>query len=393
MTAYPSIAELLKFGIFNLDLILSPTTLPRVFLIGRRSLSFFDTIEFNINFIAFSSSRASGSNSLTQVFFNFFVIACLLLFLKHSTIIYTIRIYYMHRALNENIIDKYCDSIWIEKGLSKNTIISYSLDLKGLQSWLQSNNKNLMNCSESDLNSFLATKFDNGIAASSITRSLSSIKGFYNWLQVSGSIQINPSELIESPKVGRKLPLNLSENDIDRLLDAPDCTTLRGKRDKTILELLYATGLRISELTNLELSQIDLKRGLIKILGKGGKERIVPIGETALDWVRDYLDNVRKDIINKNDNIYLFLSDKGTKLSRKLCWNFISSYSKQVLDNKSISPHSLRHAFATHLLNNGADLRSVQMLLGHSSLSTTQIYTHVAKERLIKFHNKFHPRG
>ena len=299
----------------------------------------------------------------------------------------------MHRALNENIIDKYCDSIWIEKGLSKNTIISYSLDLKGLQSWLQSNNKNLMNCSESDLNSFLATKFDNGIAASSITRSLSSIKGFYNWLQVSGSIQINPSELIESPKVGRKLPINLSENDIDRLLDAPDCTTLRGKRDKTILELLYATGLRISELTNLELSQIDLKRGLIKILGKGGKERIVPIGETALDWVRDYLDNVRKDIINKNDNIYLFLSDKGTKLSRKLCWNFISSYSKRVLGNKYISPHSLRHAFATHLLNNGADLRSVQMLLGHSSLSTTQIYTHVAKERLIKFHNKFHPRG
>jgi len=299
----------------------------------------------------------------------------------------------MHRALNENIIDKYCDSIWIEKGLSKNTILSYSLDLKGLQSWLQNNNKNLMNCSESDLNSFLATKFDNGIAASSITRSLSSIKGFYNWLQVSGSIQINPSELIESPKVGRKLPINLSENDIDKLLDAPDCTTLRGKRDKTILELLYATGLRISELTNLELSQIDLKRGLIKILGKGGKERIVPIGETALDWVRDYLDNVRKDIINKNDNIYLFLSDKGTKLSRKLCWNFISSYSKQALDNKYISPHSLRHAFATHLLNNGADLRSVQMLLGHSSLSTTQIYTHVAKERLIKFHNKFHPRG
>jgi integrase/recombinase XerD len=159
------------------------------------------------------------------------------------------------------------------------------------------------------------------------------------------------------------------------------------------LELLYATGLRISELTNLELSQIDFKRGLIKILGKGGKERIVPTGETALDWVKDYLDNVRKDIINKNDNIYLFLSDKGKKLSRKSCWKFISIYSKQVLDNKYISPHSLRHAFATHLLNNGADLRSVQMLLGHSSLSTTQIYTHVAKERLIKFHNKFHPRG
>jgi integrase/recombinase XerD len=277
--------------------------------------------------------------------------------------------------------------------LSKNTITSYSLDLKGLQSWLQSNNKNLISCSESDLNSFLATKFDNGISASSITRSLSSIKGFYNWLQVSGAIKINPTELLESPKVGRKLPINLSENDIDRLLDAPDCTTTRGKRDKTILELLYATGLRISELTNLELSQIDLKRGLIKILGKGGKERIVPIGETALAWVRDYIDNVRKDIVNKNDNIYIFLSHKGKKMSRKSCWNFISEYSKLALDNKYISPHSLRHAFATHLLNNGADLRSVQMLLGHSSLSTTQIYTHVAKERLIKFHNKYHPRG
>jgi integrase/recombinase XerD len=298
----------------------------------------------------------------------------------------------MHRALNENIIDKYCDSIWIERGLSKNTIVSYSLDLKGLQSWLHSNKKNLISCSESDLNSFLATKFDKGISASSITRSLSSIKGFYNWLQVSGSIKINPTELIESPKVGRKLPINLSENDIDKLLNAPDCKTSRGKRDKTILELLYATGLRISELTNLELSQIDLKRGLIKILGKGGKERIVPIGETALDWLKDYLDNVRKDILN-NDNIYLFMSDKGKRLSRKSCWNFISLYSKEVLDNKHISPHSLRHAFATHLLNNGADLRSVQMLLGHSSLSTTQIYTHVAKERLIKFHNKFHPRG
>ena len=159
------------------------------------------------------------------------------------------------------------------------------------------------------------------------------------------------------------------------------------------MELLYATGLRISELTNLELSQIDLKRGLIKILGKGGKERIVPIGETALAWVRDYIDNVRKDIVNKNDNIYIFLSHKGKKMSRKSCWNFISEYSKLALDNKYISPHSLRHAFATHLLNNGADLRSVQMLLGHSSLSTTQIYTHVAKERLIKFHNKYHPRG
>ena len=299
----------------------------------------------------------------------------------------------MRKALNENIIEKYCDSIWIEKGLSKNTISSYSLDLKHLELWLLSKDKSLMTCSESDLNSYLAMKFDNGISASSINRSLSSIKGLYKWLMYSGLIKLNPTDLIESPKIGRKLPINLSEDDIDQLLSAPDCSTSKGKRDKTILELLYATGLRISELTNLELSQIDLKRGIIKILGKGGKERIVPIGQTALDWVKDYLDNVRKDIIDKDDNIYLFLNKKGKKISRKSCWSFINSYSKSVLNNKIISPHSLRHAFATHLLNNGADLRSVQMLLGHSSLSTTQIYTHVAKERLIKFHNKFHPRG
>ncbi len=299
----------------------------------------------------------------------------------------------MRKALNENIIEKYCDSIWIEKGLSKNTISSYSLDLKHLELWLLSKDKSLMTCSESDLNSYLAMKFDNGISASSINRSLSSIKGLYKWLMYSGLIKLNPTDLIESPKIGRKLPINLSEDDIDQLLSAPDCSTSKGKRDKTILELLYATGLRISELTNLELSQIDLKRGIIKILGKGGKERIVPIGQTALDWVKDYLDNVRKDIIDKDDNIYLFINKKGKKISRKSCWSFINSYSKSVLNNKIISPHSLRHAFATHLLNNGADLRSVQMLLGHSSLSTTQIYTHVAKERLIKFHNKFHPRG
>tara|TARA_B100001564_G_C20583968_1_gene644544 strand:- start:305 stop:1204 length:900 start_codon:yes stop_codon:yes gene_type:complete len=299
----------------------------------------------------------------------------------------------MRDTLNENIIEKYCDSIWIEKGLSKNTITAYELDLKQIQLWLKNQGRNLLECTDSDLNSYLAEKFDNNISASSINRSLSSIKGFFNWLVFSGLIKQSPAELIESPKIGRKLPVNLSEDEINQLLDAPDCKTSQGKRDKTILELLYATGLRISELTNLELSQIDLNRGIIKILGKGGKERIVPIGQTALDWIKDYLNNVRKDIVDNDNNLYLFLTNKGKKISRKSCWSFITSYSKVALKNKNISPHSLRHAFATHLLNNGADLRSVQMLLGHSSLSTTQIYTHVAKERLIKFHNKFHPRG
>ena len=299
----------------------------------------------------------------------------------------------MRNTLNENIIQKYCDSIWIERGLSKNTISAYELDLKQLQFWLKNRGRNLLHCTASDLNLYLAEKFDSNISSSSINRCLSSIKGFFNWLVFSGLIKQSPTELIESPKIGRKLPVSLSEDEINQLLDAPDCKTPQGKRDKTILELLYATGLRISELTNLELSQIDLNRGIIKILGKGGKERIVPIGQTALDWIKDYLNNVRKDIVDNDNNLYLFLTNKGKKISRKSCWSFITSYSKVVLQNKNISPHSLRHAFATHLLNNGADLRSVQMLLGHSSLSTTQIYTHVAKERLIKFHNKFHPRG
>ena len=160
-----------------------------------------------------------------------------------------------------------------------------------------------------------------------------------------------------------------------------------------MLELLYATGLRISELVNLKFNDIDFKRGIIKVTGKGGKERIVPVGETALSWITSYIDNTREDLIVDNENIYLFLSNRGKQLSRKLCWSIISNYSKESLNNKTISPHSLRHAFATHLLNHGADLRTVQMLLGHSSLSTTQIYTHVARERLIKFHTKYHPRG
>ena len=219
------------------------------------------------------------------------------------------------------------------------------------------------------------------------------MKGFYGWLVYNNLIKLNPSELIESPKIGRKLPVNLSEQDVEKILDAPDCKTLQGKRDRTILELLYATGLRISELTNLKLNQVDITQGIVKVMGKGGKERIIPIGETALAWLVSYIDQVRSQLAMNEDNVFVFLSNKGKQISRKVCWSLIVAYSKKSLENKIISPHSLRHAFATHLLNHGADLRSVQMLLGHSSLSTTQIYTHVAKERLIKFHIKHHPRG
>ena len=299
----------------------------------------------------------------------------------------------MQNSLNNNIIDSYCDSIWVEKGLSKNTISSYSSDLKQLEKWLANKEIDIQSCSEVDLNSYLAEKIDQGVLASSINRILSSVKGFFNWLVYTNIIKLNPSELIESPKIGRKLPVNISEQDVEKILNAPDCKTVQGKRDKTILELLYATGLRVSELTNLKLNQVDITRGIIRVMGKGGKERIIPIGETALAWLKSYIDLVRSQLAINDDNLFIFLSNKGKQISRKVCWSLIVGYSKKSLENKVISPHSLRHAFATHLLNHGADLRSVQMLLGHSSLSTTQIYTHVAKERLIKFHTKYHPRG
>ncbi len=299
----------------------------------------------------------------------------------------------MQNTVNDNIIDSFCDSIWIEKGLSKNTIESYASDLNQLSKWLSSNDKTIEECNEIDINMFLAEKIEKGNLATSITRSLSSIKTFFNWLTYKNIIKINPSELIESPKIGRRLPVNLSEEDVEKILQAPNLSSSYGIRDKAMLELLYATGLRISELVNLKFNDIDFKRGIIKVTGKGGKERIVPVGETALSWITSYIDNTREDLIVDNENIYLFLSNRGKQLSRKLCWSIISNYSKESLNNKTISPHSLRHAFATHLLNHGADLRTVQMLLGHSSLSTTQIYTHVARERLIKFHTKYHPRG
>ena len=304
-----------------------------------------------------------------------------------------IKISEMQNVPIDTIIENYCDAIWVEKGLSKNTIDSYASDIKQLSIWLSGNTKDFLNCDEADLNSYLADKIDCGDSPSSINRSLSSMKGFFSWLALNSFIKLDPSELLESPKSRRALPVNLTENDVVKILNAPDTSSQNGIRDKTILELLYATGLRISELTGLKVNEMDLNRGVIKVMGKGGKERIIPIGETALEWINTFLNECRSNFITENDNSYLFLSNRGKQISRKSCWHLITTYAKKVLSQKKVSPHTLRHAFATHLINHGADLRSVQMLLGHSSLSTTQIYTHVAKERLIKFHTKFHPRG
>ncbi len=297
----------------------------------------------------------------------------------------------MQITSKENIIDEFCNSIWVERGLSNHTIESYKRDLIQLSSWLQLDNKNVIDCSSADLNQFCATKIDSGISAASISRFLSSFKNFYTWLEQNHLRNDNPSKLVESPKIGRRLPKNLNEIDINKILDSPNVNTARGLRDKCLMELMYATGMRITELINLQHTQIDLERKLVKILGKGGKERILPIGDTANHWLVKYL-NSDTNSFSKNNNL-IFIGDNGKPLSRKSCWAMIRNYAMKSIGKKEISPHTLRHAFATHLLNHGADLRTVQLLLGHSSLSTTQIYTHIAKQRLINFHNKHHPRG
>tara|TARA_B100001109_G_scaffold181335_1_gene148592 strand:+ start:395 stop:1291 length:897 start_codon:yes stop_codon:yes gene_type:complete len=297
------------------------------------------------------------------------------------------------QTLKKDIVNDYCDRIWVEKGLSKNTISSYTSDLRQLEKWLTFKKKSILDCTLADLNSFLADKFDEGCSSSSVNRMLSSIKGLYSWLLKAGVLQIDPSELIESPKIRRKLPINLSEDDISDLLNAPDTTSYDGIRDRCALEILYATGLRVSELVSLNFSQINIERGLIRIVGKGDKERIIPLGDRAKDWYLKFINETRIDSVISQNNNLIFLHKNGTPITRKFCWAMITKYAKKVMPGKKISPHSLRHAFATHLLNHGADLRAVQILLGHQSLSTTQIYTHVAKERLVNFHIKHHPRG
>ena len=298
----------------------------------------------------------------------------------------------MQITSKENIIDEFCNSIWIERGLSNNTIESYRRDLMKFSSWLQRNNKNIIEGSSADLNQFCATKIDSGLSTSSVSRFLSSVKNFYTWLEQHHLRNDNPSKLIESPKLGRRLPKNLNEIDINKILDSPNVNTSRGLRDKCIMELMYATGMRISELINLTHNQVDIDRRLIKVLGKGGKERILPMGETAYQWLMKYL-NADKKVSFTNNNNLIFINDRGKALSRKSCWSMIKNHALKSIGKQEISPHTLRHAFATHLLNHGADLRTVQLLLGHSSLSTTQIYTHIAKERLVNFHLKHHPRG
>jgi len=295
---------------------------------------------------------------------------------------------------NEGLLDEFGDALWLEDGLSRNTLESYLRDLRLFSVWLSADRgKSLLQAQRMDLLDYLAYKFQHKARPRSAARLLSSLKRFYRYLLRENRIQADPTLQVESPKLPRSLPKILTEEDVDALLAAPNVETLLGLRDKAMLEALYASGLRVSELVTMTLAQLSQDMGVVRVIGKGSKERLVPIGEEALTWIQRYVDNARPGILAARQADALFVTARGTSMTRQSFWYLIRRYADQAGIRKGISPHTLRHAFATHLLNHGADLRVVQMLLGHADISTTQIYTHIARERLKQLHAKHHPRG
>jgi len=295
-------------------------------------------------------------------------------------------------AAAQALLDEFCDALWLEEGLAKNTLASYRRDLAKLAAWMESSNSSLPAATRADLLAFLATNAPR-MKASSTGRLLSSAKRFYQYLLRQGRIAADPTLKVERPKLPRALPKSLSEAEVEALIQAPDTGTPLGLRDRAMLEALYATGLRVSELVNLKLSEVSLDQGVVRAMGKGSKERLVPLGEEALDWLRRYLEHERGTILEKKQSDALFVTRRGGPMTRQMFWNLVKRYAARAGIQKHLSPHTLRHAFATHLLNHGADLRVVQMLLGHADISTTQIYTHVARERMKQLHATHHPRG
>ena len=290
------------------------------------------------------------------------------------------------------LIDNFIDNIWLEKGLSKNTLSAYNQDLLKFTLWLKGSS--LKNVDRIKLLDYLAYRFEQGYNSRSTARALSSLRSFYAFLVEKNFISENPTSKIDSPKLGSSLPKILSEEDVNKLINAPDIKSPIGLRDRAMLELLYACGLRISELISLNVLNLNSRQGLVSVMGKGEKERLLPMGEEALERVSDYLTYGRNQFLKENQSSsFLFLSKRGTGMTRQAFWYRIKEYALKSGVDKSLSPHTLRHAFATHLLNHGADLRTIQLLLGHTSLSTTQIYTEVARHRMKELHQEHHPRG
>ena len=291
-------------------------------------------------------------------------------------------------------IDRFIDSLWAQKGLAKLTLQAYQQDLKLFCRWLQKKNLRLEGADGVNIQQYLAERFDKGSSARSNARLLSTLKQYYRHLIRIGERQDNPTALISAPKIHRSLPQTMGEGDVEKLLQAPDLETAFGLRDRCMLEIMYGSGLRVSELVGLQMSQINTNLGLVRLIGKGSKERVIPVGEEALHWLALYLKSARAELQQgKAVTDALFLSSRGSAITRQAFWQNIKKHLLKAGVKTVFSPHSLRHAFATHLLNHGADLRTVQMLLGHSSLSTTQIYTHVAQARLASIHSEHHPRG
>lgn len=292
---------------------------------------------------------------------------------------------------SKQLIDTFIDALWVENGLSQNTLSAYASDLRIFNKSLAK--KPIQQATNSDIALFLSQRYEQGISSRSSARILSSLRRFYTYLLRENHIHSDPTALIDTPRIGRPLPSSLSEHDVERLLDAPEPSSVLGARDQAMLEMLYATGLRVSELVALTISQVNLRMGVLRITGKGNKERLTPIGEQAMDSLETYMQHSRIALLSGRPCNTIFVTNRAAGMTRQAFWHIIKRYAKKADISKELSPHTLRHAFATHLLNHGADLRVVQLLLGHSDLSTTQIYTHIANERLKDLHTQYHPRG
>jgi len=294
---------------------------------------------------------------------------------------------------DERLIERFLDALWLERGLSDNTLSAYRRDLQALVRWLSTKQTDLLTADRAELLGYMRFRSEKGSKVRTSARILSSIRRFYRYLVRERLREDDPSARIDSPKLGRALPDALSEHDVEILLSAPATGETLGMRDRAMLEVLYATGLRVSELVSLRLVQVNLEQGVLRVVGKGSKERLVPLGEEAIGWLERYMAEARSELIRGRPTDMLFPTRRGEGMTRQAFWYLIKRYARAGGIRKHLSPHTLRHAFATHLLNHGADLRAVQLLLGHSSLSTTQIYTHVARERLKQLHAEHHPRG
>ncbi len=290
-------------------------------------------------------------------------------------------------------VTRFLDGAWMERGLSSNTLAAYRADLMALSRWLNARGTEISRATRADLLGFIAWRVESGARPRSTARQLSSFRRFYRHLLREGSLREDPTAQIAMPKIGRSLPKSLSEGEVEALLNAPVVSDPLGSRDRTMLEVLYATGLRVSELVTLKYSQLNLNQGVLRVTGKGDRERLIPLGEEAVRWLREFIGTGRGEILLDRHTDYLFPTRRGDHMTRQAFWHIIKRYARKSNIEKELSPHTLRHAFATHLLNHGADLRVVQMLLGHSDLSTTQIYTHVARERMKELHAQHHPRG